>query len=278
MINVSIHKKKIACILLFLCFHILPCDGQVSSLLREVFETAAHTAPKTIIKTEARVLPKALIETTVIHEAITPILSSFERSPLISSAFKENARNFYQRLRKEVSETAKMVEERLADEAREEIIEEIAEELDDDGYLDDILENPMYPKLKQSICKMYNRDSLTEKDIQLILNGGAIDSTCIDEETLYAIYFKLSDPFAEKELANIASAGNCDESILKDVKKIANERNVKFSAAACLTENDDDTISDMVVYVLLIIIIYMFIRKMLRKFSRSPSEASVNAS
>jgi hypothetical protein len=170
------------------------------------------------------------------------------------------------------------VEEGLADEAREEIIEEIAEELEDDSYLDDILENPLYPKLKQSICKMYKRDSLTEKDIRLILNGGAIDSTCIDEETLFAIYFKLSDSFAEKELSNIAQAGNCEEPILKDIKEIADDRKVTFSAAACIPENNDDTIYDVIVYILLSIILYRFIRKMVRKFRRSPAEASMNES
>ena len=276
--NTSIYKWKNVSILLFSCILMLQCEGQVSSVLREVLETAAHTAPKTIIKTEARVLPKALIETTVIHEAINPILSSFERSPRVSSAYKENARNFYARLRREAKETAEIVEERLADEAREEIIEEIAEELEDDSYLDDILENPLYPKLKQSICKMYKRDSLTEKDIRLILNGGAIDSTCIDEETLFAIYFKLSDSFAEKELSNIAQAGNCEEPILKDIKEIADDRKVTFSAAACIPENNDDTIYDVIVYILLSIILFRFIRKMVRKFRRSPAEASMNES
>jgi hypothetical protein len=278
MLKTSIHKQKILCILIFTCLLILPCEGQVSTLLREVFETAAHTAPKTIIKTEARVLPKALIETTVIHEAISPILTSFERSPRISSAYKENARNFYKRLRKKANEAAEIVEEKLADNAREEIIEDIAEELDGDSYVDDILENPMYPKLKQSICKMYKRHSLTEKDIRLILNGGAIDSTCIDEETLFAIYFKLSDSFAEKELASIASASKCDESIVKDVKKIANERNVTFSAAACLPENDDDLIYDMIVYILLSILLFRFIRRMVRKFRKSTTETHETAS
>jgi len=266
--------KSIA-ILICLFYFISPCEAQLNTIMREAVESTVRTAPKTIIKTEARVLPKALIKTTVIHEAINPILSSFERSPRISSAYKENARNFYKHLREEANEVAEILEERIADDTREQIIEDIADKLDGDSYLDDILKNPLYPKLKQSICKMYKRDSLTENDIRLILNGVAIDSTCIDEETLYAIYFKMSDSFAEKELTNIAQAGNCDDSTLMEVTKIASERKLFFSSAECVPNNDDEAISDVIVYILLSIILYRFIRKMMRKFRRSPVEASV---
>ena len=273
-------KKDWKSIALLLClfYFISPCEAQLNTLMREAVESTVRTAPKTIIKTEARVLPKALIKTTVIHEAINPILSSFERSPRISSAYKENARNFYKHLREGTNEAAEILEERIADDTREQIIEDIAEELDDNSYLDDILENPLYPNLKHSICKMYKRDSLTEKDIRLILNGGAIDSTCIDEETLFAIYFKMSDSFAEKELTNIAQAGNCDDSTLMEVTKIASERKLFFSSAECVPNNDDEAISDVIVYILLSIILYRFIRRIVRKFRKPNPETTVTES
>jgi hypothetical protein len=81
--------------------------------------------------------------------------------------------------------------------------------------------------------------------VEIIINSVQVN--------LFAFYFKLSDSFAEKELASITSEGNCDESVLKDVKKLPMKE-------------------------MLDIALLLAFRKMVRRFRRSHAEASVTES
>lgn len=140
----------------------------------------------------------------------------------------------------------------------------------------EILNNPKYPELYKAICKKAKCESISTKDIILLLVGQKVMAIQIEDIKLYRIYFLMSNTFAKKELEQLLTVNNCESEPTENIKSYAAERKISLNLDLCeeithklKEEEKSNLIIGLVFFACIgILIIYFFYRKVRKRMKK----------